>query len=237
MNKQLEAEYLSYLQEHLEITPYHAVQGNYYEYEMGDNILFQPSPRYINDSSVLTEYKLFLQELGTFDETGLAPAIDSIGRSGYIDLAGKFFTEDELKKAEQSQTYIRFASGARASIGNKPLLFLTNFEKEMSKACQTIMQEDLLGEDEFDLSGNPENNVPEHTHLLPNPKTGKRYLVTKYGSIVYESKNEFAIRGDMIFEKPNDVAETDSRCSEFLYRRLDGRCYFSHPVKKIFRWT
>ncbi len=37
-----------------------------------------------------------------------------------------------------------------------------------------------------DLSGNPENNVPEHTHLLPNPKTGKRYLVTKYGSIVYE---------------------------------------------------
>lgn len=97
MNKQLEAEYLSYLQEHLEITPYHAVQGNYYEYAMGDNILFQPSPRYINDSNVLTEYKLFFQELGTFDETGLAPAIDSIGRSGYIDLAGKFFTEDELK--------------------------------------------------------------------------------------------------------------------------------------------
>lgn len=232
MNKQLEAEYLSYLQEHLEITPYHAVQGNYYEYAMGDNILFQPSPRYINDSNVLTEYKLFFQELGTFDETGLAPAIDSIERSGYIDLAGKFFTEDELKKAEQSQTYIRFASGARASIGDKPLLFLTNFEKEMSKACQTIVQEDLLGEDEFDLSGNPENNVPEHTHLLPNPKTGKRYLVTKYGSIVYESKNEFAIRGDMIFEKPNDVVETDSRCSKFLYRRLDGRCYFSHPVKK-----
>lgn len=40
MNKQLEAEYLSYLQEHLEITPYHAVQGNYYEYEMGDIYYF-----------------------------------------------------------------------------------------------------------------------------------------------------------------------------------------------------
>ena len=55
----------------------------------------------------------------------------------------------------------------------------------------------------IDLSGNPENDVPPNTHLLPSPKTGKWYVVTKYGSIFLESSQEIATRGGIFLLRPN----------------------------------
>ena len=190
MAKTLEEQYIDYLHSVLDIQRWNYTEVNHYNYQYGDIKSF-----------FRTDLKL--KSLSAFDGNGLAEAVDVRGRKGYIDLTGKFFTEEELKEAEQSQNYIRFASGAKSSQNGEPLLYLTNFETEMDKACTQYQDSNLIGEDEFDLSGNPENDVPPNTHLLPSPKTGKWYVVTKYGSIFLESSQEIATRGGIFLLRPN----------------------------------
>ena len=190
MMKTLEEQYIDYLHSVLDIQRWNYTEVNHYNYQYGDIRSF-----------FRTDLKL--KSLSAFDGNGLAEAVDVRGRKGYIDLTGKFFTEEELKEAEQSQNYIRFASGAKSSQNGEPLLYLTNFETEMDKACTQYQDSNLIGEDEFDLSGNPENDVPPNTHLLPSPKTGKWYVVTKYGSIFLESSQEIATRGGIFLLRPN----------------------------------
>ena len=190
MVKTLEEQYIDYLHSVLDMQRWNCTEVNHYNYQYGDIKQF-----------FLENLKL--KSLSAFDGNGLAEAVDVRGRKGYIDLSGKFFTEEELKEAEQSQHYIRFASGAKSSQNGEPLLYLTNFETEMDKACTQYQDPDLIGEDEFDLSGNPENDVPPNTHLLPSPKTGKWYVVTKYGSIFLESSQEIATRGGIFLLRPN----------------------------------
>lgn len=188
--KTLEEQYIDYLHSVLDIQRWNYTEVNHYNYQYGDIKSF-----------FRTDLKL--KSLSAFDGNGLAEAVDVRGRKGYIDLTGKFFTEEELKEAEQSQNYIRFASGAKSSQNGEPLLYLTNFETEMDKACTQYQDSNLIGEDEFDLSGNPENDVPPNTHLLPSPKTGKWYVVTKYGSVFLESRQEIATRGGIFLLRPN----------------------------------
>ena len=188
--KTLEEQYIDYLHSVLDIQRWNYTEVNHYNYQYGDIKSF-----------FRTDLKL--KSLSAFDGNGLAEAVDVRGRKGYIDLTGKFFTEEELKEAEQSQNYIRFASGAKSSQNGEPLLYLTNFETEMDKACTQYQDSNLIGEDEFDLSGNPENDVPPNTHLLPNSKTGKWYVITKYGSIFLESSQEIATRGGIFLMRPN----------------------------------
>lgn len=190
MMKTLEEQYIDYLHSVLDIQRWNYTEVNHYNYQYGDIKSF-----------FRTDLKL--KSLSAFDGNGLAEAVDVRGRKGYIDLTGKFFTEEELKEAEQSQNYIRFASGAKSSQNGEPLLYLTNFETEMDKACTQYQDSNLIGEDEFDLSGNPENDVPPNTHLLPNSKTGKWYVITKYGSIFLESSQEIATRGGIFLMRPN----------------------------------
>lgn len=190
MAKTLEEQYIDYLHSILDIQRWHYTEVNHYNYQYGDISKF-----------FLENLKL--KTLSAFDGNGLAEAVDVRGRKGYIDLTGKFFTEEELKEAEQSQNYIRFASGAKSSQNGEPLLYLTNFETEMDKACTQYQDSNLIGEDEFDLSGNPENDVPPNTHLLPSPKTGKWYVVTKYGSVFLESSQEISTRGGIFLLRPN----------------------------------
>ena len=190
MAKTLEEQYIDYLHSVLDIQRWRCTEVNHYNYQYGDIRSF-----------FRTDLKL--KSLSAFDGNGLAEAVDVRGRKGYIDLTGKFFTEEELKEAEQSQNYIRFASGAKSSQNGEPLLYLTNFETEIDKACTQYQDSNLIGEDEFDLSGNPENDVPPNTHLLPSPKTGKWYVVTKYGSIFLESSQEIATRGGIFLLRPN----------------------------------
>lgn len=190
MAKTLEEQYIDYLHSVLDIQRWHYTEVNHYNYQYGDI-----------DEFFLKNLKL--KSLSAFEGNGLAEAVDVRGRNGYVDLTGKFFTEDELKEAEQSQNYIRFASGAKSSQNGEPLLYLTNFETEMDKACTQYQDSNLIGEDEFDLSGNPENDVPPNTHLLPNSKTGKWYVITKYGSIFLESNQEIATRGGIFLMRPN----------------------------------
>lgn len=190
MAKTLEEQYIDYLHSVLDIQRWHYTEVNHYNYQYGDIVKFFFE-------------NLKLKSLSAFEGNGLAAAVDVRGRNGYVDLTGKFFTEEELKEAEQSQHYIRFVSGAKSSQNGEPLLYLTNFETEMEKACTQYQDPDLIGEDEFDLSGNPENDVPPNTHLLPNSKTGKWYVITKYGSIFLESSQEIATRGGIFLMRPN----------------------------------
>ena len=125
MTKTLEEQYIDYLHSILDIQRWHYTEVNHYNYQYGDISKF-----------FLENLKL--KTLSAFDGNGLAEAVDVRGRKGYIDLTGKFFTEEELKEAEQSQNYIRFASGAKSSQNGEPLLYLTNFETEMDKACTSI---------------------------------------------------------------------------------------------------
>ena len=214
MSKSLDEQYIDYLQSILDIDKYTLTQYHQYSYRYGNTYFF------INKT-------IMLQSLSAFDGNGLAKAIDITGRKGYIDLTGAFFTEEELKEAEQSQNYIRFASGAKSSTTGEPLLYLTNFETEMDKACTQYQDKNLIGEDEFDLSGNPENDVPENTHLLPSSKTGKWYVVTKYGSVLLECNQEIAIRGELIFTRPNHQKPY------FDYYDMAGNLIFSGEQRKV----
>lgn len=214
MAKSLEEQYIDYLQSILNINQYTLTHLHQYDYRYGNTYFF-------------THKTIMLQDLSAFDGNGLAEAIDITGRKGYIDLTGTFFTKEELKEAEQSQNYIRFASGAKSSLTGEPLLYLTNFETDMDKACIQYHDKNLIGEDEFDLSGNPENNVPANTHLLPSSKTGMWYVVTKYGSILLKSSQEIAIRGELIFTRPNHQKPY------FDYYDMAGNLIFSGGNRKL----